>query len=162
MSLYELNTKIKSCFVLDEDHVVSAEDGEILNLEQFEALEMEKADKVENLACYVKNLRAKAAACSAEATVLNSRAMAYLKEAARSENYLAGVLYGEKFESPRCKITWRKSEICNILSLDEIPAEYKKEKIEIIAVKADIKKALKAGVDVPGAEIIEKLNMTLK
>ena len=36
-SVYELDAKISSCIQLDEEHVVSVDDGEILNLQQFEA-----------------------------------------------------------------------------------------------------------------------------
>lgn len=53
-NIYELNDQIKACIQLDEEHVVDTEDGEILNLQQFEALQMERDAKVEGLACYIK------------------------------------------------------------------------------------------------------------
>lgn len=84
------------------------------------------------------------------------------KEAERCKAYLAGALYGEKFETARCKITWRKSEICNVLSMEELPKKYKRTKVTVDADKTAIKKAIKGGAKVPGAEIIKKLNMTLK
>ena len=59
-SVYELDAKISSCIQLDEEHVVSVDDGEILNLQQFEALQMERDAKVEGLACYIKNKLAEA------------------------------------------------------------------------------------------------------
>lgn len=162
MSLYLLNEKLKSCIVLDEQHVVSTDDGEVLNLEQFDALQMELADRVDGIGCYIKNLRAEAAACNAEAKVLTDRADIYLREASRCETYLSGVLYGQKFESPRCKITWRKSEACNVIDIKQVPNEYLRTKITVDANKTAIKNAIKAGVEVPGAELIQKLNMTLK
>lgn len=45
-NIYELNDSIKACIQLDEEHVVSVDDGEILNLQQFEALQMERDAKV--------------------------------------------------------------------------------------------------------------------
>lgn len=54
MSLYSLDSKLKACIRLDDEHVVDTEDGEILDLEQFEALQMERDAKVEGLACYIK------------------------------------------------------------------------------------------------------------
>lgn len=161
-SVYELDAKISSCIQLDEEHVVSVDDGEILNLQQFEALQMERDAKIEGLACYVKNKNAEAEAIYAEIDVLSQRAAIIKKEAERCKSYLAGALYGEKFETPRCKITWRKSEVCNVLSMEEIPDEYKRTKITVDADKTAIKKAIKAGTEVPGAEVIQKLNMTLK
>ena len=161
-SVYELDAKISSCIQLDEEHVVSVDDGEILNLQQFEALQMERDAKVEGLACYIKNKIADAEAIYAEIDVLSQRASVMKREAERCKAYLAGVLYGEKFETPRCKITWCKSEVCNVLSMEEIPDEYKRTKVTIDADKTAIKKAIKAGTEVPGAEVIQKLNMTLK
>ena len=160
--IYELNQQIAACIRLDDDHVVNTEDGEILDLEQFEALQMERDAKVEGLACYIKNKLAEAEAIYAEINVLSYRAGAMKKEAERCKAYLAGALYGEKFETPRCKITWRKSEICNVLNIDAVPDEFKRTKVTIDADKTAIKKAIKAGAEVPGAEVIQKLNMTLK
>lgn len=161
-SVYELDAKISSCIQLDEEHVVSVDDGEILNLQQFEALQMERDAKVEGLCCYIKNKLAEADAIDAEANTLSHRSGVIRKEVERCKAYLAGALYGEKFETPRCKITWRKSEICNVLSMEEIPDEYKRTKVTIDADKTAIKKAIKAGAEIPGAEVIQKLNMTLK
>lgn len=161
-NIYELNESIKACIQLDEEHVVSVDDGEILNLQQFEALQMERDAKVEGLACYIKNKLAEAEAIYAEINVLSYRAGIIKKEAERCKSYLAGALYGEKFETPRCKISWRKSDVCNVLSMEEIPNEYKRTKITVDADKTAIKKAIKAGAEVPGAEVIQKLNMTLK
>lgn len=161
-SVYELDAKISSCIQLDEEHVVSVDDGEILNLQQFEALQMERDKKIEGLCCYIKNKNAEAEAIYAEINVLSYRAGIIKKEAERCKAYLAGALYGEKFETPRCKITWRKSEICNVLSMEEIPDEYKRTKVTVDADKTAIKKAIKAGMEIPGAEVIQKLNMTLK
>lgn len=160
--IYELNEQIKACIQYDAEHVVNTEDGEILNLQQFEALQMERDAKVEGLACYIKNKLAEAEAIYAEINVLSYRAGAMKKEAERCKAYLAGALYGEKFETPRCKISWRKSDVCNVLSMEELPDEYKRTKVTIDADKTAIKKAIKAGAEVPGAEVIQKLNMTLK
>ena len=162
INIYKLDAKISSCIQLDEEHVVSVDDGEILNLQQFEALQMERDAKVEGLACYIKSVIADEAALNAEIKVLQERKAVKTREKERCTAYLAGVLYGEKFETPRCKITWRKSEICNVLSLDSIPDEYKRTKVTVDADKTKIKKAIKDGVEIPGAEVIEKLNMTLK
>lgn len=161
-NIYELNDSIKACIQLDEEHVVSVADGEILNLQQFEALQMERDQKIEGMCCYIKNKLAEAEAIYAEINVLSYRAGAIKKEVERCKAYLAGALYGEKFETPRCKITWRKSEICNVLNIDAVPDEFKRTKVTVDADKTAIKKAIKAGMEIPGAEVIQKLNMTLK
>lgn len=162
MSLYELDTKIKGCIQLDAEHVVDTEDGEIFDLQQFEALQMERGQKIEGMCCYIKNLMAEAVAYEAEEKRMRERRAAKEREIDRCKGYLAGVLYGEKFETPRCKIIWRKSEICNVLNIDAVPDEFKRTKVTIDADKTAIKKAIKAGMEIPGAEVIQKLNMTLK
>ena len=162
MSLYELDNKLKGCIRLDAEHVVDTEDGEIFDLQQFEALQMERGKKIEGMCCYLKNKLAEAQAIDAEIDTLSYRSGAIKKEVDRCKGYLAGVLYGEKFETPRCKITWRKSEVCNVLSMEKIPEEYKRTKVTVDADKTAIKKAIKGGAEVPGAEVIQKLNMTLK
>ena len=161
-NIYELKDQIKACIQLDAEHVVDTEDGEILNLQQFEALQMERDAKIEGMCCYIKNKLAEADAIDAEAYTLSHRSDVIRKEVERCKAYLAGALYGEKFETPRCKITWRKSEICNVLNIDAVPDEFKRTKVTIDADKTAIKKAIKAGAEVPGAEVIQKLNMTLK
>ena len=162
MSLYELDSKLKACIRLDAEHVVDTEDGEIFDLQQFEALQMERGKKIEGMCCYIKNKLAEAQAIDAEIDTLSYRSGAIKKEVDRCKGYLAGVLYGEKFETPRCKISWRKSDVCNVLSMEEIPDEYKRTKVTVDADKTAIKKAIKAGMEIPGAEVIQKLNMTLK
>lgn len=162
MSLYELDNKLKACIQLDEEHVVSVDDGEILNLQQFEALQMERGKKIEGMCCYIKNLMADVVAYEAEEKRMRECRAAKEREAERCKAYLAGALYGEKFETPRCKISWRKSEICNVLNIDAVPEEYKRTKVTVDADKTAIKKAIKGGAEVPGAEVIQKLNMTLK
>lgn len=162
MSLYELDTKIKDCIQLDAEHVVDTEDGEIFDLQQFEALQMERGQKIEGMCCYIKNLMAEAVAYEAEEKRMRERRAAKEREIDRCKGYLASVLYGEKFETPRCKISWRKSEICNVLNIDAVPDEFKRTKVTVDADKTAIKKAIKAGAEVPGAEVIQKLNMTLK
>nr|DAE34232.1 MAG TPA: resistance protein [Caudoviricetes sp.] len=161
-NIYELKNQIKACIQLDEEHVVDTEDGEILNLQQFEALQMERGQKIEGMCCYIKNKLAEADAIDAEANTLSHRSGVIRKEVERCKAYLAGALYGEKFETPRCKITWRKSEICNVLNIDAVPEEYKRTKVTVDADKTAIKKAIKGGMEIPGAEVIQKLNMTLK
>lgn len=162
MSLYELDTKIKGCIQLDAEHVVDTEDGEIFDLQQFEALQMERDQKIEGMCCYIKNLMAEVVAYEAEEKRMRERRAAKEREIDRCKGYLAGVLYGEKFETPRCKISWRKSEICNVLNIDAVPDEFKRTKVTVDADKTAIKKAIKGGMEIPGAEVIQKLNMTLK
>ena len=161
-NIYELNDQIKACIQLDEEHVVDIEDGEIFDLQQFEALQMERGQKIEGMCCYIKNLMADVVAYEAEEKRLRERRAAKEREVDRCKGYLAGVLYGEKFETPRCKISWRKSDVCNVLSMEAIPDEYKRTKVTVDADKTAIKNALKAGETILGAHLVESRNLQIK
>ena len=58
MNLYQINEEIEKC--------IDTETGEILDLEALDKLAMERDTKIENLACWYKNLMADAEALKAE------------------------------------------------------------------------------------------------
>ena len=59
-------------------------------------------------------------------------------------------------------LSYRKSESVNILDLDLVPKKFIKKKVEVSADKTEIKKALKEGVKVKGAELTTNYNMQVK
>ena len=58
MNLYEINSQILDC--------VDPETGEVMDIDRLEELTMAKAEKVDNIACWVKNLEADVAAFEAQ------------------------------------------------------------------------------------------------
>ena len=66
-NIYQLSEALQACIKLDEQHMVDAETGEILDVDQY--LDMAEAldTKLENLALYIKNQRAEADMIKAEA-----------------------------------------------------------------------------------------------
>ena len=69
MKLYEIDPAIDALI----EKLIDPETGEITDTSAIEALEMEKAKKIENLACYIKNLTADAAAYKAEKDAFPAR-----------------------------------------------------------------------------------------
>ena len=67
-----------------------------------------------------------------------------------------------KFETPRVKLSYRKSDSVEVSDMNSLPKEYVKEKVELSAEKTALKKALKDGKEIKGAEIVTKLNMQVK
>lgn len=61
MTLYEIEAQILECA-----SEVDEETGEILDIEKLEALEIEKEKKQENIALWIKNLRAEKEAVKSE------------------------------------------------------------------------------------------------
>lgn len=161
MNLYELDEVIRSCVVYDENHVVNTEDGEILDLKQYEALKVARDKKIENLCLYIKNEAALAEMIKAEKQKLDARQKAHEREALRCKEFLAEFLNGERFESALVKVSYRNSKSVVIDNLDIIPDEYLKYS-DPEPRKAEISKAIQLGVDVPGASLQTKKNMIIK
>jgi hypothetical protein len=67
----------------------------------------------------------------------------------------------EKVESPTLTISFRKSEAVEILSEQQIPAVYFDIPAPRVS-KARIREALKAGHEVPGAELAARKNLQIK
>ena len=162
MTLYEIDKQISE-FPFDVDE----NSGEILNIEDFEALQMARDEKVENVALYIKELQAEAAAIKAETESLDERMKAKERKADSLKRYLAQALAGEKFESPKVKVSYRKSQQ---IVLDGAFDEWAQENApELLTVKTTytpsktaIKEALLDGKTVKYATLIENKNIQIK
>lgn len=153
-SLYSINQEILNC--------VDLETGEILDEQAFEALQMERNEKLENIALWVKNLTSEAEALKAEEKAFAERRKSAEKKAESLKRYLSQQLNGQKFTTTRTSVSFRKSSSVEVLDLDKLPAEYRKEVHAFVADKTEISKALKAGQEVEGAVLIQSLNLQIK
>lgn len=160
-SLYELNAKL-AVYEMEFDE----DTGEWINEDELDALNMERDEKIENICLWAKNLRAEASAIKAEEKALADRRKSKENKADRLEDYVALNLDGAKFETPRVKILWRKSESVEILDESKIPDEFLDISTVRKPVKAEIKKYLKGieGSDetCEWARIDAKNNMSIK
>ena len=152
-SLYEINQSIMDC--------IDMETGEIIDIDQLHELQMDRTDKIRNIACYIKNLRSDAAAYDEEAKTFAARKKAAQTKAESLTAYLSSMLNGEKVKDKEYSISWRKSESVNTTDDSLLPDTYlvpQPPKVD----KAGIKAALKAGTAVTGAELAEKNNIQIK
>ena len=160
MTLYEINKAIEDAFYSAMD----PETGEIISEEALEALdklEEARADKVENIALFVKNLSAEAEAIKAEEEKLYARRKTAENRAKWLKDYLSNMLGGEKFKSARCSISFRNTKAVNITNAAAIPEEFlipQEPKVD----KRGIGKALKDGVVINGAELEERRSIVIK
>lgn len=160
MNIYEIDSRMVAAF----EAAIDQETGEILNedaLDEFQSLQMEWDDRIENMACYIKNLKAEAAAIKAEKDALAARQKVAERKAERLSRYLSGYLNGMKFDSPKAKITWRKSEAVQVDDISLLPEQYLTYAAPT-ANKTEIKAALKAGTEIPGAQLVQNMNMSIK
>lgn len=155
-SLYEINNAIESF-----DFIVDEETGEITNYSDFELLEIAKEEKREQLALYVKSLRAESKAIKEEAKSLTDRAKATESKADSIEKYLAKDLDGEKFKTARVSVSYRKSTKVEIINELDVPAQFKHFVTEVKVDKKAIKEAFKTG-EVKGAALVTSNNIQIK
>ena len=153
MNLYEIDSAILDC--------VDMETGEIVDLERLDQLQMDKDRKIENIACWIKDLRAEAKAIETERKTLLARQNTSENRADRLHDYLYSFLAGEKFKTARVSITYRKSEPVVIDDVSTLPKDYLVIKDQEPS-KTKSKEAIKAGLMVPGAHIELKQNMQIK
>ena len=162
-SLYELDQAVLA--VLDNGLVFDEETGEILwDEDNFNQLEIERNDKLESVALYVKSLEAEAAAIKAEEKALANRRSVKEKKVARLRGYLTESMqaFGDtKLETPRVAVSFRKSQVVEVWDARELPEDYLKHP-EPKPDKTAIKAAIKAGWDVPGADLVERQNIQIK
>ena len=94
--LYEIDQDILDC--------VDIETGEILDPEKLDALQMEREQKLEGVALWVKDLKAEAEAVKAEADKLTARKKAVENKIDGLKQWLLYALNGEKLKTPRCNV----------------------------------------------------------
>ena len=158
MKLYEIDDAITKC--------VDAETGEIIDAEQLDKLQIERETKIENVACWIKDLKAEAEALKNEKQALAERQKVAENKAESLKKWLAYALQGEKFKTPKCAISFRKSEAVEVT--DEGLNNLMKEHDELLTYKAPepnktaIKQALKDGLNVAGVTLVENTSVIIK
>lgn len=162
MTLYEIDNAIREVL----ESAADPETGELVDealLEQYDKLIMDRDQKVENIGLYIKNLEADAAAIKAEAKNLTARAKAAENKAEHLRNYMQFCLNGQKFQSPRLSVSFRKSQKVEVDQnrLFEIPDDYLRYKDPEVDKKR-VSEALKAGEDIPGCTLVDSVSMIIK
>ena len=164
MNIYEINKAIED--ILEDGFSVDEETGEILFDESdLNALDAEISEKIENVACYIKNLTADISALKEEEKNLSTRRKQKERKIDSLKGYInyAMELSGRKsLESPRCKVSFRKSSSVEVPDINALDKDYITKTIEIKPNKVAIKEALKEGKTVEGAEIVERQNLQIK
>jgi len=154
MKLYEINEQIEK--VLEN---VNTETGE-LDMKALDALEMKRDEKVLNIAKYIKSLKVEADAVKSVEKGLTDRRKALENKAERIKDYLSMNIKGETYKDAEIKISWRKSVQVSITDPETIPESFRK--ITVSLDKISVKEALKEGLTVQGAELVEKQNIQIK
>lgn len=161
MQLYKIARSIQKCFKIPTGEYIDTDTGEVFDEEYLNGLRIAKTRKVENIACWIKNLQAEVEAYKKEEEAFRIRRKQAESRIESLKRYLTNWVSGEKIETDRCKVTWRKSVSVEIQDESRVPEDYKKEKVIMNLDKVSIKKALTGGEDVPGASLLEKQNVQI-
>lgn len=164
-TLYEIDRNLYE--LLENEMVVDEETGEILFEESdIDNLLLTRDQKLENTACYIKNLMSDINDLKTEEKALNERRKAKEKKVERLKSYLSNsmLMFGDKkFETAKVVLSFRKSKQVEIADGAKIPQEYMTVKVEENPNKTKLKDAiLKQGVVIDGVQVVEKENLQLK
>lgn len=78
------------------------------------------------------------------------------------KHYLTDALGGQNFSSDRCAVSFRRSKAVCVLDEAAVPAEYMTEMTTRAPNKTAIAALLKTGTAVPGCELVERVNPSVK
>ena len=162
MNLYEVAEEIEKAFALAVDPDTGEIDEEKMVL--LETLQMERDRKIENVACFIKNLKADAQALKAEKDAFAKRQKQAENKAEALSRYLMDALNGEKFTSNRCSVSFRHTQKVTLdegFTIYDIDTQFVRMK-EPELDKTAIKKALEDGTTIAGVHMEDGLSMTIR
>lgn len=166
MSLYKIKEELKEKY----DELIDLETGEINEDVYADIMQLttEREEKLENTALYIKNQESDIKGLKNEKKKLEQR----IKTKENSISYLKEILFnelkGEKFETPKAVVSFRKSEAVHV---DDEFIKYAKThgyldlvniKVTETANKSELKKLLKAGEKIQFCSLEEKQNIQIK
>lgn len=161
MTIYDIDKRILE--------LVDPDTGELLDFDAFDELKMERDHKIESMALWVKELAATASAIKAEVDTLMERKKAVERRCESLKRYLDYILQGEKFSTPRCSISFRRSTSVQVDDSEKLIrwleqngyddcVKYKDPEVS----KTEVGKLIKSGMPVPFAHLEERQSMGVK
>lgn len=151
-NLYEINKQLLEC--------VDLETGEVVDYEKLKELNVERNEKIENIALWIKNLVSDAEAFEKEEKAFEIKKKIAKNKAMSLKRYLEDFLNGETFSTNKVKISYRKSKSVVVEDPLAIPERYLE--FEPKVDKTRIKQDIEQGIEVAGAYIEEKQNIQIK
>lgn len=179
LNLWQIDERLRML----EDYMMDIETGECLSDEdfakKFDEVQMALSDKIENTSCFIKSLNAEIECYKAEENNIAKRRKVKENLANRLkqniDRYIRCQFTDEdgninleslskyKFETPKVRLSYRKSNTLNITDLDKIPEKYIKPRVikESDVDKTTIKKEIKNN-KISGVVLTTNINMQVK
>lgn len=158
MTLYEIDSAILDC--------IDLETGEVIDTDKLNALNMERDAKIENVACWIKELKAEAEAIKAEKQKLADRQKAAENKEESLKKWLAYALDGKKFNTAKCAVSFRNTESVEVT--EQGLENLMKGHDELLTYKTPepnktaIKQAIKDGLVVDGVQLVQNVSTIIK
>lgn len=180
MTIYELNEEIGNIldevdsYIDDDGNFINTQTGEVITADvaeayfselqrQLDSLAEARDEKISNIACWIKQLKADAEAIKKEKLNLEKRQKSCENKAESLKKYLSSVLQGDKFKDARVSISYRSSktvEFAPNFDYSKLPEEY--QKITYEPKKTELKNAILNGEEFEGVWIQDNTSMQIK
>ena len=158
MTIFEINAQLRA---IADGAEFDEETGEIFDEQAIMDLQIARDEKLEGIACLIKEAKAMGEALKAEKESLYKRQKTEERKVESLKKLLMVCMDdGERFKSARASIGWRKSQSVEVQDEALIPEEYLKIVTE--PNKTAIKLAIERGEEVPGAVIVQRNNVVIK
>ena len=158
MTIYEINEEILNC--------IDLETGEIIDIDRLNDLQLERDAKIENVACWIKELKAEAEAIKAEKLALAERQKVAENKVESLKKWVAYALGGQKFSTAKCSVSFRNTESVEVT--EEGLENLMNDHDELLTYKAPepnkkaIKDAIKDGLSVAGVQLVQNVSTIIK
>ena len=165
-NLYRIDSQIYELLTLPESEIVD-EDGVVIRdvWAELEALQGERTDKLINSMRVAKELEESARALNKEIARLTVRKKYFEARAKKIREHVAISMNNaneKRVENTTARITLTRSKEVKIVDETELPLQFLRTKTTVEADKKAIGEKLKAGEEVPGARLVENLNVRMK
>jgi hypothetical protein len=151
-TLFEIKKDILDC--------IDMETGEIINADKLEQLQMDKHEKLRNIAFVAINATADIAAYKEQEKRFKAKRTAAEKTLAWAKETLAHELDGQKMKEAEFTVSYRQSEAIEIDDGADIPPEFLT--MNPVIDKMSLKAALKEGAVISGCRLVQKQNIQIK
>ena len=166
MNIYEIDNRLEELY----ERAIDPETGEINPeaYDEIDSLNMERAYKVENFGLWHKNTLADVTALDNEIAVLTKRRDSLKKKAEWQKQYLLYILHGEKFETPKLAISYRRSETVEFDNVEMFCEQNADDSMIVTTTvtrkpnRINLKKYLKEGWTIKGCHLEQHQNIQIK
>ena len=162
MNLYQLTSEFESAM---QQIVVDEETGEASGFEAVDSLNAAFEDKAEAYAVMIKNLAAEVEALKTERDHMKKREDAIKRRMDSMKQHLAESMIAvgkNRISTAKAALSFRKSVRVNITNDGAVPDDLCEVTMDRKPDKTAIGKLLKEGKAVPGAELVENMNLQVK